>query len=282
MSGNSRNPSTPAIELGLQLKAERIRARPGRPRGYAKTEIPRNIVTDRTLLDIEEGRKRTVKRGFVRDICAFYQTAADLIENLVDLADATYMDDWTAAYSGAVDQNDWLYQQREDRATTLMFHDSTFIPSILHPRSYVEMIRRTTKINFDQEDIDWDQALRFREDRQQRWIKSRRHTICLIGEMAFQIDLGGGAGEDLRRHVLKLAQLPFADIRVIPFVAGRYDLMGWEVSLLEFSNGEEPVVRVKSPRGSGFLAVNSGKGRYFRQGFDLAKEISIPVKEHLT
>lgn len=282
MSGNSRNPSTPAIELGLQLKAERRRARQGRPRGYAKTEIPKNIVTDRTLLDIEEGRKRTVKRGFVRDICAFYQTAPDLIENLVSLADATYMDDWTAAYSGAVDKDGWLYLQREDRATTLMFHNSTSIPSILQPPSYVEMIRRTTKVNFGQGDIDWDQARRFRESRQRRWIESRRRTVCLIGETAFRVDIGDGASEELRRHVLKLAQLPFADIRVIPYAAGRYDLMGWEVSLLEFGNGEEPIVRVESPRGAGLFAANSGKGPFFRQAFDLAKEFSIPVKEHLT
>jgi len=285
MTGDSRGVrpgSTPVVELGLQLKAERERARPGRPRGYAKSEIPKNIITDRTLLNIEEGRNRTVKRGFVRDICAFYQTGPELIENLVQLADATYMDEWTDAYAAVVDKDAWLYQQREDRASDLRFHDSNFIPSMVQPPSYLGMIRSTTRINVEQPEIDWDQAHQFRSDRQQRWRKSERRTTCLIGETAFLVDLGAAVNDELRGWMLELAQLPFVDIRVVPFSSGRYDLMGWELNMLEFENGDEPLIRARSARGSGFIPVNSHRGRFFRQSFDHALELSIPVEEYLS
>ncbi|GAA4909289.1 hypothetical protein LX16_2908 [Stackebrandtia albiflava] len=270
------------MELGLQLKTERERSRPGLPRGYSKAEIPRNIISGRTLLDIEQGRKRTVRRGLVRDICAFYQTDAVLIENLVTLADATYMDDWTDAYSGAVDRDGWLYQQREDRAARLKFHDSNFIPSLIQPESYIEMIRRTTRVNFDQPAIDWHHASRFRIDRQERWLRSQRPMTCLIGEMAFAVDLGEAASKDLRNRMLQSAALPFTDIRVVPFHAGRYDLMGWELNLLEFTNGDEPLIQIKSARGSGFLPVRSHRATFFMQAFSDAWDMSIPVEEFLS
>lgn len=281
MSRNNHQASTAAVELGHQLIAERTRSRPGKPKGYAKTQIPKNICSDRTLLDVEEGRKQTVKRGFVRDICAFYETRQDLIENLVKLADATYMDDWTEAYAGVVDKDGWLYQQREDRASRLTFHDSTAIPSMIQPRSYFEMILTTTRVSFEDTGVDWDKAIRFREARRSRWLKSKRPVLCLIGEAAFALNLGAEATEDLREHVLGLSKLPFVDIRVIPFAAGRYDVMGWEVSFLEFADGGEPVIRVASPRGAGFVSAHSNRGKFFSAGVGHARDLSIPVREFL-
>ncbi|ADD42460.1 Scr1 family TA system antitoxin-like transcriptional regulator [Stackebrandtia nassauensis] len=279
MSSDANPASTAAVELGLQLKAERNRERPGKPKGYSKREIPRNICSDRTLLDIEEGRKRVVKRGFVRDICAFYKTDRVLIEHLVKLADATYMDDWTDAYAGVIDKDGWLYLQREERASRAVFHDSTAIPSLIQPRSYVEVILRTTKVSYDDAEAEWDQTIRFREARRSRWLKSRRSIVCLIGEAAFAVDLGAQANDELRQHVLELSTLPFADIRVIPFAAGRYDLMGWEVNVLEFGEGEEPFIRVASPRGAGFVSAHSHRGKFFRGGVGHARDLSVPVRE---
>lgn len=280
MSSDAKLASTAALELGLQLKAERNRERPGKPKGYSKREIPRNICSDRTLLDIEEGRKRVVKRGFVRDICAFYQTDRALIEHLVKLADATYMDDWTDAYAAVVDKDAWLYQQREDRASKLTFHDSISLPSLIQPESYIDMIERTTRISDDEP--DYEQAKRFRASRQKRWIESKRPMTCLIGEAAFALELGSGVNEDVRRHVLEMARLPFADIRVIPFSAGRYDLIGWEISILEFADGQEPVIRTRPARGAGFVPVNGAKGKFFMGAIKHARELSIPAREHLS
>ncbi|ADD43964.1 hypothetical protein Snas_4317 [Stackebrandtia nassauensis DSM 44728] len=232
------------------------------------------------MFDIEKGRKSKVTRGMVRDLCAFYETDRALVERLVTLARATYMDDWTDSYAGAVDKDDWLYQNREDRAAKLMFHDSVFIPSLIQPASYVDMMERTTKATVDK--LDYEQAKQFRMNRQERWIASRRPMTCLIGEAAFSLKLGDGVDEDVRSHVLKLARLPFAEIRVIPFAAGRYDLLGWEVNLLEFGSGEEPVIRARTARGGGFVSATSRRGRFFREAFPLATEVSVPVKEYLT
>lgn len=281
MTGNGRLPSTPAVELGLQLKAERERPRPGRPKGFRKADVPRDILSSRTLLDIEEGRKRKVTRGMVLDLCNFYETDRQLGNRLVNLASATYTDDWTASYAGAVDKDGWLYQQREDRAARLLFHDSNFIPSIIQPQSYIEMIARTTTVP-EMPDINWRNDLAYRLNRTKRWIHSRRPMTCLIGEAAFALNMGEDASTDLRGYVLELAQLPFADIRVIPFARGRYDLMGWEVSFLKFAHGEESVFRAKSPRDAGFVTINSQRGKFFGSAFQHAAELSMPAKEYLT
>lgn len=216
----------------------------------------------------------------VMDLCNFYETDRQLTNRLVSLATATYMDDWTDSYAGAVDKDGWLYQQREDRATALFFHDSNFIPSIVQPQSYIEMIARTTKVP-EMPDINWQNDLAYRLNRTKRWIHSKRPMTCLIGEAAFALHMDESVRNDLRSYVLKLARLPFANIRVIPFSRGRYDLMGWEVSLLKFVHGEESVLRAKSARGAGFVTANSQRGKFFRGAFKHAAEISITAKEYL-
>ncbi|TWJ14543.1 hypothetical protein LX16_0228 [Stackebrandtia albiflava] len=280
MTSNRGRSTTPAIELGLQLRTERLRPRPGKPRGYSKEEVPRHIASSRTILDIENGRKRTVKSGTVRDLCAFYRSDPDLIEHLALLAQATREDDWTNAYGSVVDRDSWLYHQLEDRAARLKFHDSTSIPSLIQPKSYVEMIRDTTVVNLELTETDWEKAIQYRLDRRARWLASKRPMTCLIGEAAIAMHLNNDAKRELRQTMLELARLPFADVRLIPFSAGRYDLLGWELNLLEFDNGEEPIIRTRTARGAGFIAADSPTGNVIRRAFAQAARMSIPVEEY--
>nr|BFF27807.1 hypothetical protein GCM10025732_57720 [Glycomyces mayteni] len=65
-------PGTPPLmELARQLISERTRPRDYYPRGYERTEIPRDICSPKTLGRLESGRYRGLKLGTVLALANF-------------------------------------------------------------------------------------------------------------------------------------------------------------------------------------------------------------------
>lgn len=269
----------PLMELARQLISERTRPRPRLPKGYEKTAIPRDICSPKTLSRLESGRYRGVNLGTVLKLLRFYQTPHDLADHIALLAEASKANDWCSHYASVLDDGRWFYQQCEDNASYLAFHSPLAFPSLIQGRAYYQMIRETTRFNGEGE-IDWEENLEFRMERRERWIESERPAQLLIGEAAFAINLGPGRDEILA-DLRKIAGLPFADVRVIPFSVGRYELQSWELKLLEYDDGEETVIYVESPRGSGFVPADSPRGKFFIGTNKLASGHSIALEDFL-
>jgi hypothetical protein len=269
----------PLMELARQLISERTRPRPRLPKGYEKTAIPRDICSAKTLSRLESGRYRGVKLGTVLSLLRFYRTPHDLFDHIAMLAEAARANDWCSHYASVLDDGMWFYQQCEDNASYLAFHSPLFFPSLIQGPAYYRMIKDTTRIGFEGE-IDWDEGLSFRMERRERWIESERPAQFLIGEGALAIHLGPEKDEILA-DLRKVAALPFADVRVLPFAVGRYELQPWSLKLLEYDGGEETVIYVESPRGSGFIPADSARGKFFSDALKLASGHSIALEDFL-
>jgi hypothetical protein len=265
------------MELARQLISERTRPRDFHPRGYEKTEIPRDICSPKTLSRLKSGRYRGLKLGTVLALLDFYRTPPDLTTHISTLAKAARANDWCNHYASTLDDNGWFYQQCEDNASYMAFHSFSLLPSLIQGPAYYRRIRDTTKVNFE-EDPDWDGGLQFRMERRERWIESERPAQLLIGEAALTINLGPEKDEILA-DLHKIAALPFADIRVVPFSAGLYELQPWTLKLLEYDGGEETVIYVESPRGSGFVPVDSRRGKFFIDALKVASGHSIALED---
>jgi len=122
----------PLQELGRQLEAERIRPRPRLPKGYAKTDVPTDICSAKTLGRMESGRYRGVKVGTVLNLCRFYRTPPDQTDHIARLAEASRARDWCSVYSNVVEDRGWFLQQCEDAASYMCFHSGSNIPSLIH------------------------------------------------------------------------------------------------------------------------------------------------------
>lgn len=269
----------PLMELARQLISERTRPRDYYPRGYEKTEIPRDICSSKTLSRLESGRYRGLKLGTVLALLDFYRTPPDLTTHISTLAKAARTRDWCSHYASALDDSGWFYQQCEDNASYLAFHSSVRLPSLIQSQAYYRIIRDTTKVNFDAEP-DWEGGIEFRRERRERWIESERPAQFLIGEAALAIDLGPEKNEILA-DLYKVAALPFADVRVVPFSAGLYELQQWTLKFLEYDGGEETVIYVEAPRGSGFVPVDSLRGKFFTGALKVASAKSITLEDFL-
>ncbi|WP_143015022.1 Scr1 family TA system antitoxin-like transcriptional regulator [Glycomyces harbinensis] len=269
----------PLMELARQLISERTRPRDYYPRGYEKTEIPRDICSPKTLGRLESGRYRGIKLGTVLALANFYRTPPALTDHMANLVKAARANDWCSEYASALDDNGWFYQQCEDNATYMAFHSFSLFPSLIQGPAYARRIRATTKVDFDAEP-DWDSGIKFRQQRRERWIVSKRPALIIMGEAALTINLGPERDEILA-DLRKTAALPFADIRVVPFSAGPYELQTWELNLLEYDGGEETVIHAQSPRGSGFVSADSTRGKFFTGGLKVASGHSIELEDFL-
>jgi hypothetical protein len=265
------------MELARQLISERTRPRDGWPNGYQKSEVPRNICSAKTLSRLESGRYRGIKLGTVLSLLRFYRTPHELADRIAGLAEAARARDWCSHYASVLDDGMWFYQQCEDNASYLAFHSGFGFPSLLQGPAYYRMIRDKTKFGFHGE-IDWEEGLDFRMMRRDRWIESERPAQFLIHEAALTIDLGPEK-EAILSDLRKIAGLPFADVRVVPFSAGRYDLQPWTLKLLEYDTDEETVIYVESPRGSGFVPVESTRGKFFTGALKVASGHSIALED---
>lgn len=269
----------PLMELARQLISERTRPRDRLPKGYEKTAIPRDICSPKTLSRLESGRYRGVKLGTVLSLLRFYRTPHDLVDHIARLAEAARAHDWCSEYASVLDDNGWFYQQCEDNASYLAFHSYSVFPSLIQSPAYYRMLRDTTTVSFE-EAPDWEEALEFRMDRRERWIESERPALFLIAEAAISIELGPRK-EEILADLRKITALPFADVRVIPFSAGHYELQPWTLKLLEYDGGEETVIYVEAPRGSGFIPVDSTRGKFFTGALKQASSKSIALEDFL-
>ncbi|WP_284075266.1 Scr1 family TA system antitoxin-like transcriptional regulator [Glycomyces harbinensis] len=270
--------SPPLTELAQQMIYERTRPRPRKPTGFKKSEIPGSIASTRTLDRIESGTYRGMGLGKILELLDFYDTEHQQVDQIKRLVRAAKADDWCSVYSDAVDDKGWFYQQREDAASDLFFHSGFALPSLIHGEAYYERIVSTTEVHMAE--VDGSQNPGFRLERRRRWIASERPAQLLIHQAALTIDLGPKADE-IHADLRKMVTLPFADVRVIPFNVGRYDLMGYDMSLLEFDGGGESIVQVESSRGSGLIKADSARGKFFIDAYKRASAKSIPAEEFL-
>jgi hypothetical protein len=249
------------------------------PKGYQKTEIPRDICSSKTLGRLESGRYRGINLGTVLKLLRFYQTPYEQADHIARLAEASKTHDWCSHYAGVVEDRGWFYQQCEDSASYMLFHSYSVLPSLIQGRAYYRMLRDTTRIAIEGE-FDWEEGEEFRMARRERWIESERPAQVLMGEAALRINLGPTKDEILA-DLREVAALPFTDVRVIPYDAGRYELQSWSLNLLEYDDGEETVINIESPRGSGFVPVDSSRGKFFIDAAKLASGMSIALEDFL-
>lgn len=271
--------SPPLTELAQQMVYERTKPRPRKPAGFKKSEIPGNICSTRTLDRIESGTYRGMSLGKILELLDFYGTEHTRVEQIKRLVKAAKADDWCSVYSDVVDDKGWFYQQREDAATDLFFHSGFALPSLIQGEAYYRRIVNTIEVRMAE--LDSSQDASFRMERRRRWIDSERPAQFLIHEAALTIDLGPESDEILT-DLRKIAALEFTDVRIIPFRVGRYDLMTFDLSLLEFEGDEETIVKVESPRGSGLIAADSTRGKFFIDAYKRASTKSVPAEEFLT
>ncbi|WP_133884117.1 Scr1 family TA system antitoxin-like transcriptional regulator [Glycomyces sp. NRRL B-16210] len=263
----------PLMELARQLAAERTRHRQRLPKGYNKNEIPRDICSTKTLGRLESGRYRGVNLGTVLNLLRFYRTPPEQTDHIARLAEASKAHDWCVHYATVLEDRNWFYQQCEDSASYMLFHSFSVFPSLIQGRAYYRMLRDTTRIGIEGE-FDWEEGEEFRLDRRERWIASERPAQILIGEVALRIDLGPRK-DAILADLREVAALSFADVRVIPYSAGRYEFQPWALNLLEYDDGEETVINVESPRGAGFIPADSSRGKFFTGAAKLASGMSI-------
>jgi hypothetical protein len=278
-NGMSRALSTPHAVIAEILIQERTRPRPGKPDGLSKSNIPNDVVSISTYNKLEAGTYPKIKPAMISEIMNFFQSDDALIQQVRELAKATHEENWWDAYRPGITDNNWLRVQRQERASHIISHFNNFMPVLAQSVEYLEALFESFKTTVEPHNGDLDAAFRLRLERLERWEDSEQPLTCVIGEAALKIDLGPGVMDAQLRHLLKLHELPHAEIFVIPFSAGRYGVLDYEFDVLEFSDGQESIVWV-SGLNDRYLTSDSRHGRFFRDGINEAADKAITIKEY--
>lgn len=277
--GRSRALSTPHAVIAETLFQERTRARPNKPKGLAKADIPNDVVSISTYNKLETGTYPKIKPAMISEIMNFFQSDDELIEEVRELARATHEENWWEAYRPGIADNNWLRIQRQERASRIISHHSSFVPVLAQSVDYLEALFESLKTTVPEHDVDLNEAFRLRMDRLERWEDSERPLTCIIGEAALKLELGTGVMDAQVKHLLKLHKLPHVQIFVVPFSAGRYSVLTYEFDILEFDDGQESLICVTGLNDR-YLTSDSRHGRFFRDGLIETENKAITIKEY--
>jgi hypothetical protein len=279
-NGMSRALSTPHAVIADILAQERVRPRPGKPSGFSKADIPNDVVSRSTYNKLEAGTYAKIKPAMISEIMNFFESDDELIKKVRELAKATHEENWWDAYRPGITDYNWLRIQRQERASHILSHHNTVIPTLAQSIELLEALFESLKTTVELDEVDLDAAFRLRLDRLERWEDSEQPLTCVIGEAALKIDLGPGVAQAQERHLLKLHELPHVEIFVVPFSAGRYGVMTYEFDILEFDDGQESLVCVMGLNDR-YLTPGSRPGRFFRDGLTEAENKAITIKEYV-
>ncbi|WP_335989981.1 Scr1 family TA system antitoxin-like transcriptional regulator [Glycomyces sp. MUSA5-2] len=272
--------STPHAVIAEILEQERTKPRPGKPKGLSKADIPSDVCSRTTYNMLIKGTYPKVNPSMIRDLMDdIFHSDPELIREVRELARATHEERWWEAYRSGIADNSWLAIQREERASRIVSHTNNFVPVLAQSVEFLSALFDSLKKTVKEHDVDLDAAYQLRLGRLERWEDSEQPLTCVIGEAGLRIDLGVDVREAQMRHLLKLHELPHVEIFVVPFSAGRYSVLQYEFSILEFDDGPESLIRVAG-LSERYLTPDSRHGRFFRDGITEAKNMAISIKEY--
>lgn len=279
-TGVSTAISTPHAVIAEILEQERTRPRKGKPKGLSKSDIPGDVCSRTTYNMLIKGTYPKVNPSMIRDLMDdIFHSDPELIQQVRELARATHEEQWWEAYRSGIADNSWLGIQRQERASRIISHTNNFIPVLAQSIEFLSALFESLKTTVKEHDVDLDAAYQLRLGRLERWEDSEQPLTCVIGEAGLRIDLGADVREAQMRHLLKLHELPHVEIFVVPFSAGRYSVLQYEFSILEFDDGPESLIRV-SGLSERYLTSDSRHGPFFRNGITEARNMAITIKEY--
>ncbi|MCP2169277.1 helix-turn-helix domain-containing protein [Goodfellowiella coeruleoviolacea] len=156
------------------------------------------------------------------------------------------------------------------------------IPGLLQTPDYVRALERAAGASaLSDEPIDAEAAVRARQGRQQRLTGPDPITVRALIDQGVLRRLVGGAAvmSDQLNHLLRLSELPNVTLRVIPETAGAYGLMSGSVTMLHFSDPDDPAaVYLEYPGGGSWVEDRAAVNR-FRRMLEGVEEVALSADE---
>ncbi|MDQ2587657.1 helix-turn-helix domain-containing protein [Saccharothrix yanglingensis] len=145
------------------------------------------------------------------------------------------------------------FLQAEAEATTLQALDMHLVPGLLQTLDYARAVQTQVASPFEEDEETVEQYVRSRLDRQRRLGGDRPLELhAFLDEAALRREVGGVEvllGQ--LRHLLEIGYLDNVRIQLVPFGVGAYGTNSGGVTILGFSDAEDPPVAYLEHAGGG-------------------------------
>jgi transcriptional regulator with XRE-family HTH domain len=268
-------PSVVRRQLGRRLRRLRDTA------GKTAEDVSITGVASRAKLwRIESGRV-VVSMGDVLALARVYGADNEVVDELVQLAEATtgsgYLEDFGASVSDSLG----LYAELEAAAAAIADYQSEMVHGLLQTTEYIRAVMRADPALPEQV---VDQRVAFRLRRQRAFFDrpgpTRMDAVVTAGALAVQVG-SAAVMEAQREHLRVLATRDGVSIRVLPFENGLLPAMRGPFTVLDFDDPDDPsLVYIENLIGSRYIerAVHIAR---FREAFRQMQAHAVPVREYL-
>jgi transcriptional regulator with XRE-family HTH domain len=196
---------------------------------------------------------------------------------------------WAGKYKGE-DKAFQAFLGYEDGAATVRMSQTVVIPGVLQIESYIRLIAEAYQLDED----ETESLVELRLMRQARMAKKAPEQTYILDESLLHRPVGTVMPDQLR-HLLRLAEKPKVNFRVIPTAAGLHFGLQGSFTLLGFGNHLEDVLFIEGPRRGDLLigareAVGDGANGIdqpedevarYQEGFANLLKIALGPKDSL-
>jgi transcriptional regulator with XRE-family HTH domain len=265
-------PSVVRRQLGRRLRRLREDA------GYLIEDVMTAGVASRTKMwRIEHGRA-SVRVGDMLALGRLYGAEQPVIDELVQLAEASKGTGYAEDITGAVRQSLWMYADLEASAAAKADFHCQLVPGLLQCEDYIRAIMHGLSPGTA------EPRTAFRLDRQRAFFDrprpGRMDAVITAGALSLQVG-STSVMEAQHEHLRALTTRDGVSIRILPFDDGLHPKMAGPFSILDFDDPADPSV---------VCAENVIEMRYydraeqvarFRAEFEQLRNQAVPVEDYL-
>jgi transcriptional regulator with XRE-family HTH domain len=268
-------PSVVRRQLGRRLR--RLREDAG---CMIEDVISASVASRAKVWRIEHGRTN-VKIGDVLALGRLYGAEQSVIDELIQLAEASRATGYADGHKGALGKSFWIYADLEADATAMATFNCQIVPGLLQCEDYIRAVMYTTPGKVAE---PAEPRIAFRLERQRTFFDRPRPATmdAVITPGALSLQVGSAAVmEAQHEHLRALTTRDGVSIRVLPADNGLYPTMAGSFSILDFDDPDDPAVACVESVIETRYYDRVEQVEQFRAEFAQVRSQAVPVKDYL-
>lgn len=225
---------------------------------------------------IENGQV-AVRIQDARDLLDLYEVDEEQREVLLQMVRQARGKGWWSDYADVLDESGQTLLSLEDEASSILVHETSFIPPLLQTRRYAwELLASRTDAGLGL--VERMADLRMARQQTLNRVNAPQLTV-ILDEAALRRTV---TTPDIMREqfevLIEAAARPRISLRVLPFGAGAHQALGFPFQIFEFAEGDPPLVYVELLSHGQVLESAEEVGRY-RAALNQAREHALAAGE---
>nr|MDT0658441.1 helix-turn-helix transcriptional regulator [Micromonospora sp. DSM 115978] len=268
------SPTARRRRLGIELR--RLRER----QELTLLQVGRRMkCSDAKISRIEAGKHSTSPDDVLTLLDIYGVEDKDARELLVVLAKQSSQRGWWVTHGSAMPSWFEVYVGLESEATDIRVVETHLVPGLLQTEEYAAALIRTTQPLAPAEEVTRQVELRMARQRRLADDDHLRLRVVL-GEAALQCRVGEKATMlNQMDHLVRLAERPMIELRIVPFISPAYAAFGRPFHLLRFAAPDDPGLAYVEHRTGALYIDEVAQIASFELAFDHLVGAALSMRE---